>query len=74
MGWAPYDLKGVGGRCKWMMARNCFYWFASVSLKRSPLFVIVSFEKNCSQQLVVPNTDAYFMECFLKVGKSSSLM
>jgi hypothetical protein len=30
--------------------RNCFSRFASVSLERSRLFAVVSFEKNCSQQ------------------------
>ena len=54
-------------------AHNCFSRFASVSLERSRLFAIVIFEKNCSQQYVVPNRDAYFKACLFKVRNSSSI-
>lgn len=43
----------------------------SVILKHSRLFAVIGFEKNSSQQEVVPNTDAYFDACLLKVGNLS---
>ena len=52
--------------------RSWFSKFESVSLERKRVFARVSFEKNCSQRYVVPNRDANFRACLLRMGKSSA--
>ena len=50
-----------------------FSWFVSVSLEQNRVFARVSLEKNCSQQEVVPNTDANMSARLLRTGKCSAL-
>ena len=54
--------------------RICFYRIAPLSQEGRRLFAIVSFEKSCSHQFIVPNTDAYLKAYFFNVGNSSSRM